>query len=73
MDFLKKLSVGAQWALKQNPARDPASGYRDSRLFPEFDKIKNEFNIHPNKRGMGVLAKVYIYFIHSRWFNPMGY
>ena len=49
------------------------SGYRDSRLFPEFDKIKNEFNIHPNKRGMGVLAKVYIYFIHSRWFNPMGY
>jgi len=50
-----------------------ASGYRDSRLFPEFDKIKNEFNIHPNKRGMGVLAKVYIYFIHSRWFNPMGY
>ncbi len=48
-------------------------GYRNSYLFPEFDSAKQLFDIHPNKRGMGVLAKHYIYLIHSRWFNPLGY
>ena len=42
-------------------------------LFPKYDETKKSFDIHPNKRGMGVLAKAYIYIIHSKWFNPMGY
>lgn len=42
-------------------------------LFPKYDVAKKAFDIHPNKRGMGVLAKAYIYIIHSKWFNPMGY
>ena len=41
--------------------------------FFKFDTMRNVFDIHPNRRGMGVLARAYIYFIHSRWFNPMGY
>ncbi len=49
------------------------NGNRNARLFPEFDKNKNCFDIHPNKKGMGVLAKFYIYLIHSKWFNPLGY
>ena len=48
-------------------------GERNSRLFPEFDTVKQLHDIHPNTKGMGVLAKFYIYLIHSRWFNPMGY
>ena len=48
-------------------------GYRNDRLFPEFDAKKLCFDIHPNVRGMGVLARRYIYIIHSRWFNPLGY
>jgi hypothetical protein len=48
-------------------------GYRNDRLFPEFDSDRQSYDIHPNKRGLGVLAKHYIYLIHSRWFNPLGY
>ena len=29
------------------------AGNRNAKLFPEFDKHKNCFDIHPNKRGMG--------------------
>ena len=50
-----------------------SSGCRNESLFPEYDEKKMCFDIHPNKRGMGVLAKFYIYLIHSRWFNPLGY
>ena len=48
-------------------------GYRDSTLFPAFDPIRGIFDIHPNSKGMGVLALIYIRRIHSRWFNPLGY
>ena len=48
-------------------------GNRDKYLFPDFDNIRNIYDIHPNAKGMGVLAKCYIYCIHSRWFNPLGY
>ena len=30
-------------------------------------------NIHPNKLGLGVLARSYIKLIHSSRFNPLGY
>ena len=50
-----------------------SSGNRNLKLFPVYDSIKNLWDIHPNKKGMGVLAKHYIYLIHSKWFNPMGY
>ena len=33
----------------------------------------NASNIHPNKRGLGVLAKSYLRVIHSNRFNPFGY
>ena len=48
-------------------------GHRNNSLFPKFDEVKRSFDIHPNSKGMGVLAKRYIYLIHSRRFNPLGY
>ena len=48
-------------------------GHINSHLFPKFDTVKQLFDIHPNARGMGVLARFYIFIIHSKWFNPMGY
>ena len=46
---------------------------RNVMLFPKFDEVKRAFDIHPNARGFGVLARSYIFLIHSRWFNPKGY
>ena len=46
---------------------DLNTGERNPRLF------KNGKNIHPNGRGYGVLAKMYIRIIHGRRFNPVGY
>ena len=48
-------------------------GGRNDMLFPAFDSIKRYSDIHPNAKGNGVLARFYIYLIHSRWFNPLGY
>ena len=48
-----------------------AYGYRDNSLFPKLNVEKPD--IHPNKRGLGVLAKCYIHVIRSNKFNPMGY
>ena len=48
-------------------------GYRNDRLFPKYDAVKKSFDIHPNAKGYGILAKCYIYLIHSRRFNPLGY
>ncbi len=48
-------------------------GNRNPRLFPAYNNIKKFWDIHPNARGMGVLARHYIYLIHSRRFNPLGY
>ena len=43
-------------------------GYRNPFLFP------NSVNdIHPNKRGLGVLARRYIDIIHSRHFDPLSH
>ena len=49
------------------------NGNRNQYLFPKYDSNRKMFDIHPNKRGLGVLARVYIYSIHSKWFNPVGY
>ena len=48
-------------------------GVINFRLFPKYDEVNKCFDIHPNSKGMGVLAKFYIYLIHSRRFNPLGY
>ena len=50
-----------------------ARGCINSRLFPHYDTIRKRFDIHPNKKGMGVLARFYIFIIHSKWFNPLGF
>ena len=42
-------------------------GFRSEYLFHNRD------NIHPNNRGLSVLAKIYLRLIHSRKFNPLGY
>jgi hypothetical protein len=42
-------------------------------LFPGYNATKGFYDIHPNAKGKGVLARFYIYLIHSRWFNPLGY
>ena len=50
------------------------SGFRSTELFPtKKNIITGLYDIHPNSRGMGVLAKNYIFLIHSRRFNPLGY
>ena len=46
---------------------------RNLNLFPVFDSIKKLWDIHPNSKGMGVLASHYIFILHSKWFNPMGF
>ena len=46
---------------------------RNLDLFPAYDNAKKFWDIHPNAKGMGVLAKHYIFLIHSKWFNPQGY
>jgi alkylated DNA repair dioxygenase AlkB len=48
-------------------------GYRNDSLFPKYDAFRKSFDIHPNAKGYGILAKCYIYLIHSRRFNPLGY
>ena len=48
-------------------------GSRNPRLFPAYNSINKYWDIHPNARGMGVLARHYIYLIHSKRFNPIGY
>lgn len=48
-------------------------GNRNLHLFPAYDSIKKIWDIHPNKKGLGVLARHYIFLIHSKWFNPLGY
>ena len=48
-------------------------GNTDVRLFPGVNNSTGHFDIHPNSKGLGVLARHYIYLIHSRWFNPLGY
>ena len=55
------------------PAFLNTQGGINSSLFPKYDTAKKLFDIHPNRRGMGVLARFYIYIIHSKWFNPFGY
>ena len=42
-------------------------GYRHHMLFPN-----NVNDIHPNRRGLGVLARKYIDIIHSRHFGPLN-
>ncbi len=49
------------------------SGSRNFLLFPKYDIVKKLWDIHPNARGMGVLARHYIFLIHTKWFNPLGY
>jgi hypothetical protein len=55
------------------PAFLDARGCANTRLFPDFDTKKQCFDIHPNKKGMGVLARFYLFIIHSKWFNPLGF
>lgn len=42
-------------------------GFRSEYLF------HNIYNIHPNNRGLSILARIYLRLIHSRKFNPLGY
>jgi len=55
------------------PAFLDARGCINTRLFPHFDTKKQRSDIHPNNKGMGVLARFYIFIIHSKWFNPLGF
>ena len=55
------------------PAFLGARDYRNEKLFPTFDSVKKSYDIHPNARGNGVLASFYIYYIHSKRFNPVGF
>ena len=48
-------------------------GNRNIYLFPKFDARKQIFDIHPNPRVMGVLARQYIFLINSKRFNPLPY
>ena len=50
-----------------------AYGNRNLSLFPKWDEKKQFYDIHPNSRGMGVLARQYIFLIHLRRFNPLAH
>ena len=50
-----------------------SQGLMNTRLFPPPNAAKGRVDIHPNSKGMGVLARHYIFLIHSRWFNPLAY
>ena len=47
------------------------NGYRNQKLFIKLDL--NKPDIHPNKYGLGVLARCYIFVIRNNRFNPLGY
>ena len=47
-------------------------GCRILNLFPKVEK-NEKLDIHPDKKGMGVMARNIIFLIHSNWFNPLGY
>ena len=47
---------------------DNSGTKRHSLFFP-----RDITDIHPNKRGIGLLAKFYIHIIHTKTFNPLGY
>ena len=42
-------------------------GFRSENLFLNFN------NIHPNRHGYSLLARIYLNIIHSKRFNPLGY
>ena len=47
---------------------------RFSEPVKRFDPLFESNGIHPNpQKGMGVLARIYIRAIHSRYFNPYIY
>ncbi len=48
-------------------------GNRNTNLFPAYNSVRQSWDIHPNAKGLGVLARHYIYLIHSKRFNPLGY
>ena len=48
-------------------------GRRILSLFPSGNTKDRVIDIHPNSRGMGVMAKNLIFLIHSKWCNPFGY
>lgn len=48
-------------------------GRRKLSLFPAFDAVNKYIDIHPNARGFGVLARMYIFLINHKKFNPLGY
>ena len=48
-------------------------GNRNLSLFPSFNNRTKTWDIHPNRTGMGIMARHLIYLTHSRYFNPLGY
>ena len=48
-------------------------GRRILSLFPSGNTKDRVIDIHPNSRGVGVMAKNLIFLVHSKWFNPLGY
>ena len=48
-------------------------GNRNLNLFPKWDESRKFYDIHPNSKGMGVLARQYIFLIHSNRFSIMAY
>ena len=47
--------------------------YKMQGMFRNEFLFVNKNNIHLNKIGLGILARVYIRIIHSNRFNPLGY
>ena len=48
-------------------------GNRNLSLFPKRDEKKQFLDIYPNDKGMSILARQYIFLIHSRRFNPLAH
>ena len=48
-------------------------GYRNLNYFNKPTRSGGPPDCHPNSRGMGILARHYIFLIHTKSFNPLGY
>ena len=50
-----------------------SQGFRNLMYFNGPIRPGGYPDCHPNARGMGILAHHYIYLIHTKRFNPLGY
>ena len=49
------------------------NGFRNMNYFSDPKRVGGIPDCHLNSRGMGILARHYLYIIHTKRFNPLGF